>query len=80
MKNGQQSAFPLVIKHDEHQPFDGLTKREYFAAMAMQGLCLNGAWDNYLQKKAESVGANSSVVIVAYAIDLADELLKQLES
>ena len=38
MKNREQSAFPLPIKHEQHESFDGLTKREYFAAMAMQGL------------------------------------------
>ena len=45
----------------------GLTKREYFAGLAMQGLLAanNGQTQKYLAKKA---------------IELSDELLKQLEN
>ena len=41
MKNGKDNAFPVVLQHglshDSHVEI-GLTKREYFAAMAMQGI------------------------------------------
>jgi hypothetical protein len=42
MENGEQGAFP---KRADGAPQTGLTKREYFAAMAMQGMLanLNGA-------------------------------------
>ena len=43
---------------------DGLTKREYFAAMAMQGLIAREP--------------NSIEYIAFYAVDLADELIKAL--
>jgi hypothetical protein len=44
MSNANDMAFPVVLAttrtpNDSEQL--GLTKREYFAAMAMQGLCAN---------------------------------------
>lgn len=39
--NAEHSAFPLVIKHDKHETFDGLTKLEYFYAAALTGVCMN---------------------------------------
>lgn len=48
-----------------HETSLGLTKREYFAGLAMQGLINN---------------VNSDKHIVAAAIKLADELLEQLET
>lgn len=43
MSNANESAFPVSHVHFQDGPmggelFGGLTKREYFAAMAMQGL------------------------------------------
>ena len=38
MTNGNDTAYPLPERYTEHEDFDGLTKREYFAAMAMQGI------------------------------------------
>jgi len=73
MTNGNDS-----IHNSEQGPQDGLTKREYFAAMAMQGLLLNGAWDKGLQEQCERVGSNTSTAISVYAVDLADELINQL--
>lgn len=48
MSNSNLPAFPLPIKHDKHEVFDGLTKREYFALHLMQGL-ISGA-DRHSQK------------------------------
>ncbi len=45
---------------------DGLTKREYFAAMAMQGIIGTVSADDYAHGIAED------------AVDLADELIKAL--
>lgn len=40
MTNGDHNAYPIA---DEHGYISGgLTIRQYFAAMAMQGLCANG--------------------------------------
>jgi hypothetical protein len=41
-KNGDNLAYPLAYTVDGFvQPSFGLTKRELFAAMAMQGFCAN---------------------------------------
>lgn len=44
MKNAEQPAFPRagsehtnLADHITHEPTEGLTKREYFAAMVIQG-------------------------------------------
>jgi len=40
MKNSDQTAFPIVGSAFSNN-YKGLTKREYFAAMAMQGILSN---------------------------------------
>jgi hypothetical protein len=78
MKNGDIPAMPLAREvSDRFQDgyFDetGLTKREYFAAMAMQGLAsaLNGTWLRDRQYTAE--------MAVLYADALLAELEKEQE-
>ena len=56
------------------KPFIGLTKREYFAGLAMQGLISSCDW-NFTTFNKDLIEATSK-----NAIDLADELLKQLEN
>jgi hypothetical protein len=68
MENGKQSAFPLDGNHTGHPDTIGLTKREYFAGLAMQGLSANEAFQRLDSKQ-----------IAEYSIRRADELLKQLE-
>jgi hypothetical protein len=67
-------AFPRPISiadsklaHAQH----GLTKREYFAAMAMQGILSNNNGIGAIETIAQVVASDS--------IAIADELLKQLE-
>ncbi len=64
---------------NKDKPAKHLTKREYFAAMAMQGICAKQADDKYHVNDGwlhpvhpETVAKNS--------VQIADELLKQLES
>ena len=67
MKNSEETAFPLIF---ENQDFHlGLTKREYFAAMAMQGILSNSKTG--IQSDRWTVPVD--------AVRYADELLKQLE-
>jgi hypothetical protein len=77
MKNGEQPITPCIIKGKQgfgSQPtisdkeVYGLTKREYFAGLAMQGIMTNVSYP--LGIKTEIVASKS--------IELADELLKQL--
>lgn len=74
--NSNYSAYPQVAFDDRGalttlgmQEFQGLTKREYFAGLAMQGLCsYNGTMNEH---NVEST--------IRRSIEIADELLKQLE-
>lgn len=77
MKNSEKSAFGYGYANESsHQEVHGLTKREYFAAMAMQGMLANEMEMAHLL--ASSVPTSKAVA--GMAIDYADELLKQLES
>jgi hypothetical protein len=88
MKNGDQPAFPLIDPKGEMPPSVGLTKREHFAAMALQGILsgiYGGGGDNYLRQMTEWHKQGSPLDTIGTAatrdaIGYADALLKQLES
>jgi hypothetical protein len=67
MDNSEQPAFPFVASDSNVNNQGGLTKREYFAAMAIQGLLAN-----------PNIGNDANRVVVD-SIELADILLEQLE-
>ena len=70
MKNAKASAFPLPIPPTGQKPKEGdegLTKREYFAICAMQGMLSQSFSWTQLPDKCASI-----------AIDCADSLLKRL--
>jgi hypothetical protein len=67
MKNGDQPIKPLATGSSYH--CTGLTKREYFASLALQSIMAK-KFDDPNEYKRETV---------ADAIEYADELLKQLE-
>lgn len=82
MNNGQQPAFPRPYSHDErpsggregdrvetYAAIDGMAKREYFAAMALQGILANG------QIKPNKQDIEYAAI---EAIKAADELLNHL--
>jgi hypothetical protein len=79
MNNAYRAAHPFTYSnHDGTKMLEpGLTKREMFAMAAMQGLCSN----SFFASKAVSDG-NVSVdsLIATRSIEIADELLKQLEA
>jgi len=71
MNNSKQPAFPHQRDTEGFKETDGgLTKREYFAAMAMQGICANPT------AQIKPHGRDIAVI----AIECADELLKRLEN
>lgn len=74
-ENGKQPAFGYGYANEQaHQEVTGLTKREYFAAMAMQGLLVNYVSNGLY-------GNNPSYPMVAeMAVSQADELLNQLNN
>lgn len=75
MNNGDKQAFP-----DQHS--SGLTKREYFAAMALTGLLSNEA----AMRSLSSAAGRASVYMTEHqaasleAVNHADALLKALEN
>lgn len=79
--NPNASAYPLtenILLGNNGTVHDGLTKREYFAAMAMQGLCLDGAYSTKIQEQCEKINTTTSIAIATYAVDLADALIAEL--
>ncbi len=78
MENKNKPAFPIVDEMgycatDKYMESDlniasGLTKREYFAAMAMQGYMAN-----------QNTPHQDAAHIAKYSLEYADELLKQLK-
>lgn len=80
MKNSEQPIYPIIIEQATSRyatvpdtilecKSSGLTKREYFAAMAMQG---------YLASYGPTEPANSQHV-AEKAVECADALLTELE-
>lgn len=71
MENSEKPTYPFTPPRpwddESAYGFTGLTKREYFAAMAMQGLLAN------------RTTAHSAEKIITASLAVADELLKQLE-
>lgn len=58
------NAFPIVESKEAQSLELGLTKREYFAAMAMQGLASKTGW--------------SAMEVAIGSVDIADLLIKEL--
>lgn len=67
MENGNKPINPILDWNEVKADSIGLTKREYFAGLAMQGLLSDGGI------------VNSKSHIAEQAVNLANELLKQLE-
>ena len=86
MKNADKPIYPIYAKDnsladeaDENYLFKnksliGITKREYFAGLAMQGLIAGRKDELY---KIDSITIKMYIKI---SVELTDELLKQLEN
>ena len=73
MTNGNDS-----IHNSEQGVQDGLSKREYFAAMALQGICSTFSGSPNAERQAEKVGKTLSETMAVYAVDVADALINAL--
>lgn len=72
MSNANTPAFPLPLGNENIDPtVAGLTKREYFAAMAMQGMLALGPIQGQID--ASVIGQ------CKHAVRVADALLVELE-
>lgn len=71
MKNSEQPAFSCITAENVGgKEYSGLTKREYFAIMAMQSII---AW------KSDKIYHTDKETVCRDSVIMADELLKQLE-
>jgi hypothetical protein len=68
MENGKNLIHSFNASDGLFGNFKGLTKREYFAGLAMQGLLAN-----------PNTGCECAEKIAELAVNRSDELLKQLE-
>ena len=76
MKNEDKPINPIPEHFDKYQNENiGLTKREYFAGIAMQGLI-----SSFTEKASYGRWGTEIKETIKCAIDYADELLKQLEN
>ena len=80
MENSKQPISPIKELQEPsnvtrsgyiHNDYLGLTKREHFAGLAMQGVLSH--------KHQQTPTPNQAGDIAMYAIQIADELLKQLD-
>ena len=70
-----KSSHQFIPEHSKMT--GGLTKREYFAGLAMQGMLSNSGTSNYLKGNIDLLVPE---LVSKFAIEYADELLKQLEN
>ena len=75
IKNGSEAVNPVPYQESKDDGFycltDGLTKREHFAGLAMQGLLA--------QSNGSAISSDCNIG-AKYCVDMADALLKELES
>lgn len=71
IENSTQPIIPIFDRNTDILYF-GLTKREYFAAMAMQGIVSNPNSVNFYPTQLS--------IMAEQSINIADELLKQLDN
>jgi len=75
----REPAFPIQTESSDRMnvPNYGLTKREYFAAMAMQGFLANSFYAE-VALPPEGDKRNRDDELAQRCVAMADELLKQL--
>lgn len=64
MTKPNEPAYPVEYDNQSDADFQGLTKREYFAAMAMQGLCSEQAFHKWMRSEyaVESVAIADALI------------------
>jgi len=77
MKNGDKPAYAAVCDNSNPYLQEGLTKREYFAAMAMQGMLANSVEN---QEGLDTFFNMKYPELAKCAVRQADALLNALES
>ena len=72
-KNGDQMIHSFNDTENSQGNFQGLTKREYFAGLAMQGMLANPSIITMIHNES------AMIWIAEHAVWQTDELLKKLE-
>lgn len=72
-KQIQDCVFPIHITENLKFSNRGLTKREYFAIMAMQGILSNTSFSKDLKE-------GFKVLSMCFAVNIADDLLEALNN
>ena len=75
MTNNKQTIANDSIHNSEQGVQDGLTKREYFAAKAMQGLLSNPEWMREYKGKKYLIETD---IVAEVSVKIADKLIKGL--
>lgn len=81
MTNANESAYGYgycTADGSNNQDVSGLTKREYFAAIALQGICSTFSGSPNAERQAEKIGKTLSETMAIYAVDVADALINAL--
>ena len=81
IKISDTEFFEYNLPNQERQ-YSGLTKREHYAGLAMQGLLANPQYWKRVYKTLSSLKADKDsieCVFAQFSIKLADEILQQLE-
>ena len=76
----KQLAFPCLETDSTGNPLKehlGLTKREYFVGLCLQGILANSSINNMDLSPTKSM---TDALKVEFSIRMADELLKQLDN
>ena len=78
MKNSDMPAMPNELH--KNRAMNGLTKREYFAGLAMQAVISNDAATSYAAQHNLGNPDGQPGAIADYALACADALLNQLQA
>ena len=80
MENADKPITPVLTQNPS---LIGLTKREYFAGLALQGLLANPQYWKRVYKDISTLKSDKDsieCVFAHYSIKIAEELLEQLEN
>ena len=76
-KDTSGPAFPVSLyagaTYSGHEPFDGMTLRDYFAGQALAGLAANQQW---LENVSQANGGDVCTAISVAAYEVADAMLE----
>jgi len=76
MSKANEPAFPALTAT---RYYIGMTIREWYAGMALQGILANSQWSLAILKEAKEKGYDQSDTFAKATIELADAMIAELE-